>query len=90
MRKSKRQVKPKTVFDPSETTSSMDINKDEKDEREIEESTLMRSVPYINPWDVTNFESFVFYECPECNHKSQDCTTFARWFSVTRFDYNRA
>ena len=38
MRKSKRQVKPKTVFDPSETTSSMDITKDEK---EIEESNLM-------------------------------------------------
>ena len=40
MRKSKRQIKPKTVFDPSETTSSMDIHKDEK---EIEESTLMHS-----------------------------------------------
>ena len=40
MRKSKRQIKPKTVFDPSETTSSMDINKDEK---EIEESTLLHS-----------------------------------------------
>ena len=40
MRKSKRHVKPKTVFDPSETTSSMDITKDEK---EIEESNLMHS-----------------------------------------------
>ena len=38
----------------------------------------MHSLPDINPWDVTNFESFIFYECPECNHKSQDCSTFAR------------
>ena len=82
MRKSKRQVKPKIVFDPSE----MDIDKDEKDEKEIEESTLMHSVPDINPWDVTNFESFVFYECPECNHKSQDSTTFSRHAVLNHHD----
>ena len=83
MRKSKRQVKPKTVFDPSETTTSMDIDKDEK-EKEIEESTLMHSVPDINPWDVTNFESFVFYECPECNHKSQGIYNTGRFNSESK------
>ena len=86
MRKSKRQIKPKTVFDPSETPSSMDIDKDEK---EIEESTLLNNVSDINPWDVTNFESFVFYECPECNHKSQDCTTFARHAVLNHHDKAR-
>ena len=31
-------------------------------------------------------QSFVFYECPECNHKSQDCTTFARHAVLNHHD----
>ena len=54
MRKSKRHVKPKTVFDPSETTSSMDITKDEK---EIED---FKVEDFIGPYDIGDY-IFLFY-----------------------------
>ena len=25
-----------------------------------------------------NFDAFIFYQCPECDHKSQDCATFSK------------
>ena len=32
---------------------------------------------------MTNFETFLFYECPECTYKSQDRNTFARHAAST-------
>ena len=29
-----------------------------------------------NPWDVPNLEEFLYYCCPECNHKIKDCQSF--------------
>ena len=32
----------------------------------------------FNPWNVTNFNNFLVYGCPECTHKSHDRVTFAK------------
>ena len=29
-----------------------------------------------NPWDVPNLEEFLYYCCPECDHKIKDCQSF--------------
>lgn len=29
-----------------------------------------------NPWDVTSLNKFIYYCCPECDHKSKDCDNF--------------
>ena len=71
MRKSSRIRKPLEIFDPSE--SKIDVN--ENDEN------LERHMDY-NPWNVTNFDAFLVYECPECNHKSQDCGAFAKHAAI--------
>ena len=32
----------------------------------------------FNPWNVTNFNNFLVYGCPECTHQSHDRVTFAK------------
>ena len=72
MKKSGRKGKPKVIFDPSTMLKieHVDIKQEPEDEAITEEKAE-------NPWNVHNFDSFLFYECPECPHKSQDCRTFA-------------
>lgn len=70
MRRSKRTIKAPTIFDP--TPDNVDL-------KEIEEQVINDEQPVKNnPWNVSNFEAFLFYDCPECNHKCQDRTTFAK------------
>ena len=70
MRKSKRGRKPLVKFDPSSDTKVEEV--DENIETPLD----------FNPWNVTNFEAFLVYECPECNHKSHDCVTFAKHAAI--------
>ena len=72
MRKSNRTRKPLEKFDPSETKIDSIIEIDENIEKPLE----------FNPWNVTNFEAFLVYECPECLYKSQDCGTLAKHAAI--------
>ena len=72
MRKSTRDRKPLVKFDPS--------LKIKEDKEEVDEN---REIPLdFNPWNVTNFDAFLVYECPECKHKSHDCVTFAKHAAI--------
>ena len=52
-----------------------------------------------NPWDVLSLHQFQNFCCPSCVYKVPEKQDFiehayknhpAWWFSVTRFDYNKA
>ena len=72
MRKSTRDRKPLVKFDPSLGTKEHEEEVDENSEIPLD----------FNPWNVTNFDAFLVYECPECKHKSHDCVTFAKHAAI--------
>lgn len=72
MRRSKRTIKNPKIFDPAD--DPLEIS-DKETEVPIEQD---EKPVKINPWNVVNFEAFLFYDCPECSHKCQDRTTFAK------------
>lgn len=72
MRKSTRDRKPLVKFDPSLGTKEHEEEVDENSEIPLD----------FNPWNVTNFDAFLVYECTECKHKSHDCVTFAKHAAI--------
>ena len=40
------------------------------------EGIVMEESKNTNPWNVTHMEEFLFYCCPECDHKAKDCQIF--------------
>lgn len=67
-RRPQRDKKPVVIFDPS--AEEMPAKSDDLKVKVVEEVLT-------NPWDVTNFEAFMFFECPQCSHKTRDCQAFA-------------
>ena len=80
MRKSTRQVKAPSIFDPSSEAFEEDplsLVTVQYKKRKLNDN-VEAAVVVDNPWDVTNFQAFLYYECPECDAKFQDVTVFAR------------
>ena len=56
---------------------------------EDQEEEVNSEIPLdSNPWNVTNFDAFLVYDCPECNYKNNDCVTFAKHAAMRH--YNKA
>ena len=54
--------------------------------KEQEEEAENSEIPLdFNPWNVTNFNAFLVYDCPECQYKSLDCVTFAKHAAMRHY-----
>lgn len=58
---------------PGYTMTSLAAQPAKEQEKKTSEITLE-----FNPWNVTNFNNFLVYGCPECTYKSHDRVTFAK------------
>lgn len=71
-RRSGRDKKPVVIFDPSAAEEKLPVKSDD-----LKVKVDKNNVLSTNPWDVTNFEAFMFFECPQCPLKTRDCHAFA-------------